>query len=955
MKVRVLSGAPNRPFIYGVFGVFLAGLFSVCLYQIGCPKICSVSGVSGRSSGLRQHILRVKFAIIFVSLSLIVAATFFVLLPGFQRIEDREAVRNWIRVTETFAARADVLNTRIYDWADWDDAYFFIRDQNQQFIDANVPDNLLEQMEISSMDFLDKSGQPIYSLYDKGLASQQGKFLFDSLGDNDKNKSVSGMAGVDGKVFFFALRPVTRTGVPDDSSGWILWTQEFDRSFFSKIAAQLDLDIQFDPMTQGPNGVSVWLDRSDTDFIGSLGAIRDFQGRELGILRVNSERAIFGVAVQTLRKMVVAQAVIFLIALWSVSLLISRTVVRRLEQMELEVRAVDPVSGDGFVTAAGSDEISRLAEQINLMLGSLSDSASEIEGQREELVDLNESLERTIFERTERLERMNSILQHALDGIAELSADGVILAANAAIHQLLGSDQVVGRKFSEWILGSGEDIWGHAVANLSYKSRVEAEIFIRSESGEHRELQVVLVRHGNEQEGVSGMHIFVKDVTEYRQVLREMEHQARRDMLTGLGNRRFLHESLDKALKSESGSVICVFIDLDNFKLINDSRGHKVGDRLLRTVAELMISLSDMESDVFRMGGDEFMVVLKGDNALNRGVALSERILEELSHPLDLGDSIVFVTCSIGLAEGICSESGAVDLIRDADTAMYQAKANGKAGYAIYDEAMKEMVMERLELEEGLRRAIESYQLVLVYQPIVDLVSGAVTGVEALLRWNHPKLGSISPVKFIPIAEETGLIIPIGEWVLNEAMRAAEYLERQFGLGLQMNINLSQRQISSPNIADVLEEILGHHDLGSSSVMLEVTESMAMSDIESVIVVLKELKSKGVGLAIDDFGTGFSSLSYLQQMPVDKVKIDRAFVRYLGRDSRHTEVIEAILRLCDALKLKVVAEGIETREQLDLLTNLGCDFGQGYHFARPMNLRALEGYLTEASRSDLAA
>lgn len=908
----------------------------------------------GKSRGIRQRVTLVNLGVICLALMILVAATRLVIFPGFAIVEEREAKENWERVEQTLVAQVDLLETRAYDWAEWDDAFQFVQDGNSGFVESNISNKSLAEMELSSMAFFRSDGKV---LLEEGTDAKSGSAsrLFGELNGYQVKLRKSGLLKFDGDLKMFTLWPVKQTGGVGAAKGWLLWTQTLDSAYFARLSEQLKFKVNaMDVDSRSAEGV-VFNRASDHELV-SLGVINDFRGEPLFGLSVSQGRTIFQDASAVVDRMVFVQAITFLGALFVLSVTIGRYVVRRIERMEREIREVDTVTGSGFVTAEGGDEIESLGVRINSMLSALSDSAGEIEGQREELVEINNSLERAVFERTERLERLNGIFAHALDGIGELDATGRILNANLTMVRLLGGEELRGRSFVEWLVGSSAADFVQAVGQLVYDARVEAELVIDVAGSGRRELQCVLVRDWSEHQGLRGMHLFIKDVTEHRKIEREMVHQARRDSLTGLGNRRLLHDNLENLLGKGDHPVVVLFMDLDNFKLINDSRGHKVGDRLLRAVAEIMTSESPLGSEVYRMGGDEFMVVLVGENALETGENLAIRLLDVLSQPVDVGDGFMFVSCSVGLAQGIPGKTSAIDLIRDGDTAMYQAKANGKAGYSIYDDAMNAMVLERLEIEEGLRFAIEHYQLLLVYQPIIEIGTGRVKGLEALLRWVHPKLGMISPTKFIPIAEETGLIVPIGEWVLKESMQALAYLRTTLDLDITMNINMSQRQLSTPNVADLVQNSLNEAGLSGPEVMIEITESMAMEDIDRTVWTLNELKTTGVGLAIDDFGTGFSSLSSLQQLPIDKVKIDRSFIESLGMlESRHFGVVEAIIQLCRALELEVVAEGIETLDQLEILHGLGCEYGQGFYWAKPMNLRALEAYLHEFDVSKKAA
>jgi|GEM_PF-1321444 len=887
--------------------------------------------------------------VIAIALAALLFVTFSIVMPAFSRLEEREVGKNWKRVQQTLDVRSTTLLTRAFDWGEWDDAHQFVLDKNLEFVEANFTDSVLEEMGLSSMSFLNNDGGLIFERVDdkSGRFSSFGNHFFASLDEIEDGHTKHGLTSFEGRTYIFALRPVLKTGGAGPQAGWMIWTEELNVPALAKLSNQLGLEVSMQAFEGKSRSDGLTFDRISAKDIAASSTMTDYEGRAKWVLRVQDSREIFSVAQQTVGQMGLFQAFILLTMLLGLSWIVKRIVVLRLESMIRDVQLVNHTTGDGFVQYEGTDEIALLGGKINAMLTALSDSAHEIEGQKSELEEINESLERLILDRTRSLEQMNSVLQHALDGIAELSGDGRIKKVNSSIAKLLGGEGFFERNFEEFLSHDSAAIWRNAVGKLQYEARVEIELAMSSPTYGRRELQCVLIGLGQEEGGLETIHLFTKDVSENRKMQREMEHQARRDPLTGLGNRRYLHDRLEHHLGVQGKDVAVLFMDLDNFKLINDTRGHKVGDRLLRSVGELMTNSADEWTEIARMGGDEFTLLVTGEDVLPRARRLAEELLDVFSKPVDIGDSLVYVSCSIGIAVGKPGKTSAIDIVRDADTAMYQAKANGKAGYEVYDEAMNAMVHERLQMEIGLRDAIEKNQLVLLFQPLVCLNTGAIIGAEALLRWNHPEMGHVSPVKFIPVAEETGLIVPIGAWVLEEALRATDLLHNELGIKLHMNVNLSQRQLVSENIGEVVRAKLNASGVDASNVTLEVTESMAMEDIDRSVDILNTLREVGVGLAIDDFGTGFSSLSYLQKLPVDKVKIDRSFVQYLGQDSRHTNVVNAILQLCRALDLQVVAEGIETEEQLKILKEIGCPVGQGYLFAKPMNVRALASFLQE--------
>ena len=501
---------------------------------------------------------------------------------------------------------------------------------------------------------------------------------------------------------------------------------------------------------------------------------------------------------------------------------------------------------------------------------------------------------------------------------------------------------------------SDPDLW-YAVVHPDDRQRVDAEYERTEITGEpfrmeyrmvHRDGRIlwvrdesVLVRAGDDAplywQGV------MSDITEHRTLAEQLERQAMHDPLTGLPNRILLENRLRQALrraKRREGEVAVLFVDLDNFKVVNDSLGHEAGDRLLVAVAKRLRAIVRPEDTVARLGGDEFIFLLE-DAGLGEAISVAERILTRLDSPVTLKGRKVYATTSIGVALGGCDTERAEDLLRDADLAMYRAKLSGKARYAVFEEGMNRRALERLELEQDLRQALEREEFEVYYQPKVSLQSGRVVGFEALIRWRHPDRGLLSPGEFVPLAEETGLIIPIGEQVLEQACRQArEWHElHPDEQPVAVCVNLSARQFREPGLSQVVARVLEETGLVPDLLYLEVTESAAMEEATTTSLVLEELQDLGVRAIIDDFGTGYSSLSYLGRFPVDYVKIDRSFVGGLGEDALATLLAKGVIDLTHALGLKVIAEGVETEGQLGRLREMGCDLAQGFYFSGPLS------------------
>ena len=429
------------------------------------------------------------------------------------------------------------------------------------------------------------------------------------------------------------------------------------------------------------------------------------------------------------------------------------------------------------------------------------------------------------------------------------------------------------------------------------------------------------------------------------------------DPLTGLPNRLYFLDRLDDAIGKRMADGIgfaVLFIDLDRFKLVNDSLGHAAGDELLGGVAERLKSgirgggSEHGASVVARLGGDEFAVLLTDLADVSEARIVADRLLADLSSPFHIGGRQVFGMVSIGVAPG-SSADAPEELLRNADAAMYHAKAKGKGRSEVYDEKMRDRARARLEIEIDLRKAIELKQLVLFYQPQISLLDGRVVGYEALVRWQHPVRGLVPPSEFIPVAEETGLIIPLGHMVLREACAQMAHWHASFASDppLSISVNVSARQLTGTNLVADVKNALAEFGLPAASLRLELTESSVMANTDVAVEVLQQLRDIGVGLEIDDFGTGYSSLSYLKRLPFDTVKIDRSFIKDLRMNGEAADIVRTILDLATSMKMSVVAEGVETDEQLAVLSRMGCGYGQGYFFARPADRDTTQSLLQE--------
>jgi diguanylate cyclase (GGDEF)-like protein/PAS domain S-box-containing protein len=443
-----------------------------------------------------------------------------------------------------------------------------------------------------------------------------------------------------------------------------------------------------------------------------------------------------------------------------------------------------------------------------------------------------------------------------------------------------------------------------------------------------------------EDDGVMLAITHIEDVTEQRRAAEQLRYAARHDELTGLPNRAYLmHVLHDRLATADLGEVAVLFVDLDHFKTINDSLGHEVGDQLLQTVADRLRSALRDHDVLARFGGDEFIVVMKGEP-----IDVAERLRKAIHPPVVIGDHELFVTASIGYSTNHEAGMSPNDLMRDADAAMYRAKARGRDCHEAYEAGGFESGVQALRTSGELRRGIERGEVVPYYQPIVDLASGRVLGYEVLSRWLHPDRGLLPPNDYLPLAEETGVLIELGTRMLRDSLAQ---LARWRAVGHPfancfLSVNVGTRQLVDPAFAEIVIDALAETGIDADSLWLEITETALLSDVKSATVALRELRSLGLHLSVDDFGTGYSSLTYLKRFPIEAIKIDKSFVAGLGIESDDTTIVEAVVRLGQSLGLSVVAEGLESPLQLSRLRELGCDRGQGYLFGRPRPASLIE-------------
>ncbi|MEV7624698.1 EAL domain-containing protein [Actinoplanes sp. NPDC089786] len=570
---------------------------------------------------------------------------------------------------------------------------------------------------------------------------------------------------------------------------------------------------------------------------------------------------------------------------------------------------------------------------------------------------LRKRLEDRVAGRTAELQarenRFRALVQQSSDSVAVIDRDTTIRYQSESVERIFGftADELVGVRLKDAVGRRTKAQLEAAIDAVLQRplATVVVETMLPHKAGGRRHAEVTITNLLHDPT-VNGLVLNTRNIHEAKVLQDQLVHEAYHDTLTGLASRALFREELDSAVDE----VAILFLDLDGFKEVNDSLGHAAGDTLLTQVADrLRASVRDGDT-VARFGGDEFAVLVDSVTAMADATTVAGRIIAAMAQPFPVGGRELHVGASIGIASA--ADAGDIQqLQRNADLAMYKAKAAGGSGFAVYDPAMHDKLVERLELEADLRRALERDEMTLHYQPTVEMATGQITGFEALVRWRHPVRGIVSPLEFIGIAEATGLIGPLGRWVLAEACRQAVAWGAGTTRRLKMAVNVSVRQFDHCDLAELVAEVLAETGMPADQLCLEMTESVLLTETDENLAQLQRVKALGVTLAMDDFGTGYSSLAYLRRFPMDVLKIDRSFVDRLGGDDEDAALVRTIVRLGQSLGMQTVAEGIENVVQLSALREMECDFAQGYYLSKPLPAPEAGAILATGIRTPIAA
>ncbi len=579
-------------------------------------------------------------------------------------------------------------------------------------------------------------------------------------------------------------------------------------------------------------------------------------------------------------------------------------------------------------------------QEMNELDGGTKALSHLIKASTEELESLAASLQQSE-------QRYNSLFEQNPNLVYSVDVFGKITSVNPALKPLLGyrPDEVMGNYSLDFVAQSD---FSKTKEKFNQALRGQAQsydVHLIHKSGESVLFTITnipIIENGE----VVGAYGIGKNIMRQLRAEEKIAHLAYYDVLTELPNRLLFENLLEESLKAREEMLAVMFVDLDRFKLINDSLGHHRGDHILKLVTAKLKEAVQEDAVLARFGGDEFTMILSGMNTENDALCLAKKIIDELKEPILYNEVEYFMTVGIGISISPHDGASMDELMRNAYIALDRAKKQGANHIEFYTDEMNDQAFERLELESYLRRAIEKEELTLYYQPQVNLDEQKIYACEALIRWNHPKLGLVSPAEFIPLAEDTGLIEEIGIWVLNEACMQTKMWQDLGYEHLSISVNVSGRQFQSEQFVESVREALNKSQLSPHSLHLEVTESTTLVNTDYSISMLKQLRKMGIKVSIDDFGTGYSSLSYLKDFPLDILKIDQSFIRNLKENSADAAIVKAVITMCEGLNLSIVAEGIETEEQGEIVKRFGCNFAQGFFYSKPLNKEHFEKLLT---------
>lgn len=942
----------------------------------------AMSEKSNRS--IQRKVLFMLLAILAISITLITAIMHSVMIRSIDALERNEAKSNIMSVTKTLDAEYSRLLSISHDWATWDDTYEFVvtKDPNikSAYVSSNLYDGILTNLEVNILIFIDTDNRPVHiSAYDLDRSRQayistptlQSILSLKEINSQDPAQKTAGMVMTPDGPLMLAIAPIITSTGDGPVRGHFVIGRFLNEIRLEELSLMHDTSLTLEPIDSLASSTDSTFASPQHKVIGpnslrTTVSIQDLDGQAILLLSAEEPRSMHHMGVDAIRTVSFALFGISVLMFITISILMNRLVIRRIMKLSKDIRDLGEIGSTSSRLEEDDehfDELSAITVAVNGMLKKLDVVNNQLHVSEKRYKTLVETGNDVIFmwDDCGRFiyisPNCSKVLGYHSDRLLEYTLDDLLAVEDKEAYSSL-EKQYFESSSGDWqlrlITGEGDTRWFRVSVSANFDNEINkySHIGIISDINNQKNAEIAL------QSAFDNLETLVlertNELVRVNAVLQEeqetIKYLAYHDHLTGLPNHLLFKEFLDRSIatSNRTGKPLAVFfVDIDHFKMINDTLGHVAGDQLLVAVAELLSKTLRKTDVIARIGGDEFNIMIDEIDNEDAPFTVATKILRAFDNPLYINGQECFLSSSVGVSIYPVDGDDAVTLIKNADIAMYKAKDNGRNQCVYCTTEMKEQVVENMMLSNQLWRALERNELEVYYQPQVNVATNRIVGSEALIRWHHQELGMISPSKFIPLAEQTGSINAIGEWIMREACHQNRLWQERFDPNLRIAVNLSVKQLHHLRIIDTVRKVLIETGIQPSTVELEITETMAMKEIQYMVDILNQLKALGVDLAIDDFGTEYSSMNYLKELPVDRIKLAMPFVQGISLNERDEAIAKAVIILAKSMGMNIIAEGVETQEQFDFLAQKMCDETQGYYFFRPMPADQMEQVLAE--------
>lgn len=883
---------------------------------------------------LRKRMLLSMGVALIAMIGVLCVASNNLLSSGFGKLERREVRRDMSTTVKALNEDKARLEANVGDWAPWDDTYNFVITKDPVWEQRNINDDTLGNLGLNILMVVDQHGEVVSerTLGAKSdLTTAEVRKHLDVLTAHKSDKSrISGILMLDSTPMLIASQPILTSKWEGPAHGSMIMGKYLNEKELGK---RINLHIAF----TAPNELKdpVYIRPVDSNWIAGYAIVKDLYGNPAFVIKAKIPRSVYKQGKVSTHYHLMALLAIGLLFGLIIELILEKAVLSRLANLSQRICSIGK-TGDlsARLSVDSRDELGALANSMNSMLAELEsvqavqrEQQAQKEGEKRYKILVGISPDAVLIEENGRCSFANTAAAE-LTGLTDMEGLDIVQMADPACRETL-------RRHIQSLYTGKETLF-----------QMEGPLLRADGTSVDVEISGILFSYGSS----PAVQLVMRDISQIKIFQNRLDHLAHHDPLTDLPNRLLLSDRLTQMLGHRGNSPAVIFIGLDRFKMVNDTLGHSIGDTLLTEIARRLIECAKDGALVARMGGDEFAMLLPQAISAEHVMEAAGYALDRIIDPLNIEGRDLFMTASAGISIYPFDGADAETLVKNADTAMYRAKELGGNTCCLYTEDFSERMAEKMRLENDMRRALERGEFLLHYQPRVELQTIVPLGMEALVRWKHPKLGLIPPGRFIPLAEETGLIIQLGEWVIRTACLQNKRWQRAGLPRVSVAVNVSARQFQQGNLVETVRNALADADLETRYLELEITESALLSDPDQAIETLHELKEMGVQISIDDFGTGYSSLSYLKRLPLNTVKIDQSFVKCITTNPDDAAIAGAVVAMAHSLNLRVIAEGVETIDQLEFLKSLKCDEMQGYFISRPVSPSDFEDFLRKSSR-----